>query len=107
MPGREFRARGERFFGRANGLRGFPEKWGWALSQNDRCFFGVYRELFPDLDKNVILREAPLSPLISPESVAPTEESLSEAERSLRHAIFPGSARKGVPREGRENPRAR
>jgi hypothetical protein len=43
--------------------------------------------------KTVILREAPRNALLSAESLAPTEESLSEAESLFRHVVFPGVAR--------------
>jgi hypothetical protein len=58
-------------------------------------------------DQTVILREVPRGALLSPNSVAPTEESLSEAAGSFRHAGFPGSARERAPREGREILRSR
>jgi hypothetical protein len=88
-------------------LRGFPGSVGWALPQNDRCFRGIGDGAVPRLAKPVILREAPRRAFRPPESMAPTEESLSGTAGPVRHGVFPGDARERVPREGREILRSR
>ena len=104
MPGTGFRARGGRFFGRATGYAVFPRARGGRSLRMTGVFWDLFKS---DLTKPVILREAPPSALRSHGSMAPTEESLSEAAGSFRHAMFPGVARKRVPREGREILRSR